>query len=207
MCLCQSPIWYKPDRASFVFVSSPETQTLLLKWSWKCYVPRTDLRTDPSVIQKPSVLVAWVVRGQPNRNLAVWGEEVSGGHLALPLFLGWDTPKACGTLFIPYSDSLLSWVPPSAWGKWWSTGKAATMPVNFPGSKGSACQALSAPFPRWRSWGTELFNVVILVGRIWVSTWVWMVPRTNLCFSFFLFNCAIFQVHNETSFSPYVFRI
>lgn len=47
-----------------------------------------DLRTDPSVIQKPSVLVAWGVMGQPNRNLAVWGEEVSGGHLALSLFLG-----------------------------------------------------------------------------------------------------------------------
>lgn len=27
--------------------------------------------------------------------------------------------------------------------------------------------------------------MVILVGRIQISTWVWMVPRTNLCFSFF----------------------
>lgn len=44
------------------------------------------------------VPVAWVSLGQPDRNLAVCvcGEEVSqeAKSLALPLILGWGTPKA-----------------------------------------------------------------------------------------------------------------
>jgi hypothetical protein len=38
------------------------------------------------------VPVAWVVHGQPDRNLAARGEEVS--QKALPLLLGSSTPKA-----------------------------------------------------------------------------------------------------------------
>lgn len=43
------------------------------------------LSKDYSLIQEASVPGAWVVWGQPNRNLAAWGEEVSGGYLALLL--------------------------------------------------------------------------------------------------------------------------
>lgn len=114
MCLRQPTIWYKPEKGSFVFASSPWTQTLLLKWSWKCYVPRIGLSKDPSIIQEPGVCSsgmggswpAWQEPGCP------WWRGLSEGS-TLASWLQYS--QSLKNNFFSYGGRLSKWITYSAW--------------------------------------------------------------------------------------------